>query len=302
MLNVSVGGIALDNSNERDYMEIDLTEIVGVLWANFRNILVVTICCVLVAMGWLFARRTAPAYESEACLQVKPVQQVFLGDSSRGGDAKALMVNTSYPLGDGSNTAERMQTCAEMLKSKSVLQSVTDVLGKPGIVTAEPIKNTRLLKVRFTADSPETSKKGNELLIQAFQAYMADKEQFETRYLTGDNPTESNAGASSPVVEVVVVSHNEVEIVDAPTLPTAPAATYWNRTLAVSVLLGLLFSSGFAVMKAIVDRRLATERDVEDYLGLPVIGVVPEKTSLEEAMTRRGQKSVWRQIGGLLWK
>lgn len=302
MLNVSMGGIALDNNNEKDYMEIDLAEVFFVLWKNLRNILVITVCCVLLAAGWLFTKRTAPVYGSEACLRVKLVQHVFSGDSSRGGDAKALLVNASYPSADGLSTAERMQTCAEMLKSKSVLQLVTDTLGEHGIVTVEPIRNTCLLKVTFIADSPEASRKGNELLIQAFQTYMTDQEQFETRYITGGNPTELNAGATSSTVEAVVVSHNEVEIVDAPTLPTAPVATYWNRTLAVSVLLGLLLGGGFAVMKAITDRRLTTERDVEDYLGLAVIGVVPEKSSLEEAVSRRAQENVWRQIGGLLWK
>ncbi len=301
VIDIFVGGMALDNNNEKDYMEIDLAEIVGVLWGNFRNILVVTICCVLVSTGWLFARRAAPVYESEACLQVKQVQQVFSGGDLRGSDAKSLIVNT-YPYGDGLSTVERMQTCAEMLKSRSVLQLVTDALGETGVVTAEPIKNTRLLKVKFTAGSPGTSKKGNELLIQAFQAYMAGRGQYETRYITGGRPTESNTGAASSAVEAVVVSHNEVEIVDAPTLPTEPVATHWNRILAGSVLLGLFLGSGYAVMKAIADRRLMTERDVEDYLGLVVIGIVPEKASLEETMTRRGQKSVWRQIGGLLWK
>ena len=298
LVDVSVGGIALETENEKDYnekdyMEIDLAEVFYVLWKNLRNILVVTLCCVLVAAGWLFAKRTTPVYESEACLQIKPVQQVFSGNGSRGENTKALMVNT-YPAGDGLSTAERMQTCAEMLESKGILRQVADALGETGIVTAEPIKNTRLLKVKFGAGAPETARKGNELLIRAFQDYMADKEPFETRYIAGD--------AASSKVEAVVVSHNEVEVVDVPTLPTAPVSTYWNRILAVSALLGLLLGSGFAVMKALVDRRLTTERDVEEYLGLVVIGVVPDKATMEKALERRGQKSVWRQIGGLLWK
>ncbi len=292
----------MESQNEKDYMEIDLVEVFYILKKNLRNIFVVTICCVIVAAGWLFVKRTAPVYASEACLQVKPVQQVFSGNGPRGGDAKSLMVNASYPLGDGLSTDERMKTCAEMLKSKSVFRKVTDALGETGTVSAELIKNTRLLKVKFMAGSPEVAQKGNELLVREFQAFMADKDQFETRYITGSESAGSKTRGASPTVEAVVVSHNEVEIVDAPTLPTAPVATNGKRTLTISALLGLLIGSGYAIIHALMTRKIMTRQDVEDYLGFPVLAVVPEEKSLAEVMDRQNDEFVLQKIGGFLWK
>lgn len=297
-----MGGLALDTSNEKDYMEIDLAEVVCILLANLRNILVVTLCCFIVAAGWLFVRRTASVYSSEACLQVKSVQQVFSGNGSGEDGAKSLMVNASYPIGDGLSADERMKTCAELLKSKSVLRKVTEALGETGTVVAEPIKSTRLLKVKFMAGNPEAAQKGNELLIREFQAFMADRDQFETRYITGDNLADTNMRGDLPAVEAVVVGHNEVEIVDEPTLPTAPVATNEKRTLAIGALLGLLIGSGYAIMHVLMNRKITTRKDVEDYLGLPVLAVVPEATSLAKAMARRNSESFLQKIGGFLWK
>lgn len=291
----------MENENEQDYTEIDLVEVFHVLVDNLRNILVVTVCCVLAAAGYVFSKQGgAPMYTSEACLQVTPVQKVLAGDRPMGGKKGTYEINniTSY---DGLNTTERMQTCAEILKSKSVLQPVKETIGESGSVAAEPVKNTRILKVKFTASTPEKAQKGNERLIRSFQAYLSGKEQSETRYVTADGTT-GQPRSSASEVEVVVVSHNEAEIVDAPTLPTAPATKNEKRTLAVSALLGVLLGSGYAVMKALMNRRLTTERDVEDYLKLPVLGVVPEEASLLAAMETRGQKSFLGTIGGFLWK
>ena len=291
------GGILLENEVEKDYTEIDLVEVFHVLVDNLRNILVVTVCCVLIAGGYLFAKRGMPTYTSEACLQVKPVAQVLMGNRQLSGEnGKLNPANIS--MSDGLNTTERMQTCAEIMKSKSVLRPVVETIGEMGSVATEPVKNTRLLKVKFSASTPEKAQKGNELLIQSFQSYLSGKEQSETRYITEDGA----AGKKSAEVEAVVVGHNEAEIVDAPTLPTAPDAKNEKRTLAISALLGILLGSGYAVMKALMDRRLTTERDVEDYLGLPVLGVVPEEASLAAAMEKLGEKSLLGQIGGFLWK
>ena len=94
-----------------------------------------------------------------------------------------------------------------------------------------------------------------------------------------------------------------IEIVDPPTLPAASAAaSNKKRTLAVSALLGILLGSGYAVMHYLMNRKITTRQDVEDYLGLPVLAVVPEEKSLAEAMARKNDQSVLQKIGGLLWK
>ena len=75
-----------------------------------------------------------------------------------------------------------------------------------------------------------------------------------------------------------------------------------KRTLAVSVLLGILLGSGYAVMHYLMNRKITTRQDIEDYLGLPVLAVVPEEKSLAEAMARQNDEGVLQKIGGLLWK
>lgn len=83
--------------------------------------------------------------------------------------------------------------------------------------------------------------------------------------------------------------------------PTPPSAVI-KRTIIVSLLLGFLLGSGYAVMHYLMNRKIKTPQDIEDYLGLPVLAVVPEEKSMEAAMARQDEKSIWQKIGGLVWK
>ena len=69
---------------------------------------------------------------------------------------------------------------------------------------------------------------------------------------------------------------NNVRVVETATAPTAPIRPRkaWNLGLSIVVGLGL----GIAVAIAIeyFDTTVRTPDDVERYLGLPVIGIVPK--------------------------
>ncbi|UTH00854.1 capsule biosynthesis protein CapA [Macrococcoides canis] len=43
----------------------------------------------------------------------------------------------------------------------------------------------------------------------------------------------------------------------------------------IGLLLGLILSIAFVLLKSIIDKRIQTEEDVREFLGLPVIGMIP---------------------------
>lgn len=201
------------------------------------------------------------------------------------------------------NLNQRLLTYAEILKSKSLMAAVTEKLGSSGTVAATPVKDTEMMKVTFTSNEAEAAQKGNELLVQAFQDYIAQKEQMETRYVVNSQAADAQKFGENATAEVVITNHVNVEVVDPPTHPSASAAAgNKKRTLGVSALLGVLLGSGYAVMHYLMNRRITTRQDIEDYLGLPVLAVVPEEKSLAEAMARQNDRSFLKKIGGLLWK
>ena len=308
--------------NEKDYTEIDLVEVFYVILDNLRNIFVVTLCCVLIAAAYVFMQpKAAASYTSDALVRVRQMPGIiqttrssasnrtssgdgsFLAPGPFSSSEKSQSVDNSVSsAGYGPlSLNQRLLTYAEILKSSTVMNAVNEELGTNGTITVTPVKDTEMMKVSFKANDAETAQKGNELLIQAFQEYIAQEEQAQTRYVVTD-PDGKKPGESS-VAEVTITHHVNIEIVDPPTLATASAAvSNKNRTLAVSALLGILLGSGYAVMHYLMNRKITTRQDVEDYLGLPVLAVVPEEKSLAEAMTRKNDQSVLQKIGGLLWK
>ncbi len=314
-------GFSLESKNEKDYMEIDLVEVFYILKKNFRNIFVVTLCCMLFAAGYVFLQpKAAATYTSEALVRVRQMPGIIqttrssASNRTSSGDGgftpgafssseKSQSVDNSISTaGYGPlNLNQRLLTYAEIMKSNTVLGAVNQELGSNGSVTVTPVKDTEMMKISFKANDAETAQKGNALLITAFQNYIAQKEQSENRYVVNEHGGQKSGENSA--AEVIITNYVNIEIVNPPTLPAASAAaSNKKRTLAVSALLGILLSSGYAVLRALMNRKITTRQDIEDYLGLPVLAIVPEENSLAEALARHNEKNVWQKIGGLLWE
>ena len=121
--------------NEKDYTEIDLVEVFHVILDNARNIFVVTLCCTLIAVGYVFLQpKAAVRYESQALVRVRllpnTMQVIGLNDLSQ--DAHPLdktMTNTVSNLGYGMlYLNQRLLTYAELLKSNVILSPVNEAI------------------------------------------------------------------------------------------------------------------------------------------------------------------------------
>lgn len=300
----------MESQNEKDCMEIDLVEVFYILKNNLRNIFVVTLCCVLIAAGYtLLQPKAAATYTSEALVRVRMMPNIMRANQSPvraksdlktvGADSFESVTSVGYGM---LNLNQRFLTYGELLKSKALLVPVNKIIEEPGTVSATQVKDTEMMRISFTATTAEKAQKGNELLIKNFQEYVSNKEHSEVRYVVSDEAQSQNPKEES-AVEAIVMERAEVEIIDPPTFPAATAVTKnVKRIYAVSALLGILLGSGYAVMHALMNRKITTRQDVEDYLDIPVLAIVPEEKSLAEALSRKNERSVWQKIGGLLWK
>ena len=95
----------------------------------------------------------------------------------------------------------------------------------------------------------------------------------------------------------------EVQVVDTATLPTAPVAPKKAMTLLLAALLGILASSGFVVVRELLNRTIKNSDDVANYLDLPVLGSVPDMNDLRKDMEKNDKgpgllAKVWRKV----WK
>lgn len=106
------------------------------------------------------------------------------------------------------------------------------------------------------------------------------------------------------VAEVVV--SNDVQVVDMPTLPEKPIQPRKGLTLFLAVLLGLVGGSAFVTARELLNQTIRTEEDVQNYLALPVLGAIPEESSLVKAMEQENEPSTIEKLKermkGRLWK
>lgn len=92
------------------------------------------------------------------------------------------------------------------------------------------------------------------------------------------------------VAEVMVP--NEVQVVDAATLPEKPIKPQKAMTMAIAIVLGLICGSGFTIARALFNKKIKTADEVEQCLGLPVLGIIPDANSVKAPE----QESWWQKL------
>ena len=99
------------------------------------------------------------------------------------------------------------------------------------------------------------------------------------------------------VAEVMVP--NEVQVVDAATLPEKPIKPRKLLTMAIATILGLLLGMGGVVAQSLLYRKIRTAEDVEKELGLPILGMVPDADNMRY---EHQSESFWRKWRDKLWR
>ena len=74
----------------------------------------------------------------------------------------------------------------------------------------------------------------------------------------------------------------EVQVVDEATLPEKPIRPRKLLTLVLALFLGLFGGTGYTIARTLLNRKIRTAADVEQYLELPVLGVIPEAKSASD--------------------
>ncbi len=67
-----------------------------------------------------------------------------------------------------------------------------------------------------------------------------------------------------------------IEVSESAELPTSPVSPNVPRNVGIGALLGALLGFGYAVARSILDRRIRSEKDVEEQVGVAVVGTIPD--------------------------
>ncbi|MBU3101565.1 MULTISPECIES: YveK family protein [Clostridium] len=145
-------------------------------------------------------------------------------------------------------------TYSEIAKSDLVARGALDEL--KGNLTIDQIK----------AGVTVTPKTGTQILM--ITAKGKDPEEvFKTVNAISTSFVEST--------KKVYPTGGDIQVMDKAVIPLNPISPNKKLNLVIGLFLGLMLSLGVVFLLEYMDNTIKTESDVEKYLGLPVLGVIP---------------------------
>ena len=64
----------------------------------------------------------------------------------------------------------------------------------------------------------------------------------------------------------------------------------YKKNVLIGVLIGIVITSAIVIVMYLLDDKIHTGEDIEKYLGLSVLGVIPEVSNEKKKMRRKGVK------------
>lgn len=237
----------MQNTNSEDVIEIDLQEIVGLL---IHWLWLILACGLLTgAVGFfLSAFVITPQYESTTKVYILNKQD-----------------NSTLTYSDVQLGSQLTKDYAQLIQSRDVLESVIETFAlKEGYeallarVQVETPSDTRIIAITVTDDDP------------AMAQLLAD----EIRKVASEH--------IKNVTDIEAV--NVAEGANLPESPSSPSILKWTL---VGMLIGIFLCAMVLVIRFLLDDTVKTSEDVEKYLGLSTLAMIPVR---EEAGKGRGRR------------
>lgn len=233
--------------NTDDVIEIDLRELFGLL---LHWLWLIIICGILAGTaGFSFSKFViTPQYESTTKVYILNKQD-----------------NNTITYSDMQLGTQLTKDYAQLIKSRDVLEQVIATCGLTDTyeefsnrVTVENISDTRIIAIT----------------VQDIHPSMAQFIANEIRKVAAEH--------IKNVMDIQAV--NVAEEANLPQEPTSPSVLKWT---AVGLFVGMFLCAMVIVIRFLMDDTIKTEEDVERYLGMSTLAMIP---IMENTDKRRGKK------------
>lgn len=176
--------------------------------------------------------------------------------ASEEGQAAAQMLDNNVLLAN----QQLAKTYATIAQSRTVEESVIKDLNLPltaekldKLITVDQVKTTEILEIQVNNTNPELAASIANTMAQEF---------------------------SKAVIEIKKV--DSVSIVDKAEVPDSPVKPNKKLNILIAFVVGLMASVGLAFLLEHLDNTIKTTNDVEDVLGIPVLGVIPNYVIIKQ--------------------
>ena len=236
------------NNKENEEVTIDLSELFHILGSRLPVILLSGIVLAMAAFLVTVVFMT-PLYTSETKIYVLSRQ-----------DQQGNVTYSDLQMG-----SQLTKDYMELVKTKPVLSQVitetgldetTEELAKRIEVSTPP--DTRILSIKVSDENPKKAKEVTNALRKAVSVQITD-----------------------------IMDAKSVNTVEEASLPTKPSSPNKKKNTLVGMLLGILIAIACIVIKYVSDDTIKTPEDVEKYLDLSVLAVLPVKDGKKSGRKRR---------------
>ena len=219
---------------------IELRELLEILLKRKLLIIIMTVLCT-VAGGLYSVFLITPMYQSETTMMVN-------------GAKNMTDIASSLDIGSINLSQKLVVTYGEIVKSRIVLEQTIDSLNLDMTygqllrkTTAQQVGGTEILKIAVQDEDP------------AQAAIIANK-------------------ISDVFVKEVmrILKVNNVETIDTAIPIEKPVNVKTAHNIAIAMILGLMLGVFIAFVLEYMDNTIKTENDVQKYLDLPVLGLIPD--------------------------
>lgn len=166
-------------------------------------------------------------------------------------------------INDVNFNLQMINTYKDFINSNVVLDEVQETLanevgftGDTGQIKAmlsvEQNTNSQMFTIKATTDNPELAQITANTVSEVFQDKSVD-----------------------------LLSIDKVSIMSKAPLNTNPVSPNTKLNLLIGAVLGLMLGAGLAFLLELLDKTVKDQRFIEEVVGLPILGVVPEMTDKE---------------------
>lgn len=225
-----------EKSKETENIEIDLQEIFGVLLHRLWIIIVAALVCGAVAFICSFFIIT-PKYESTTKVYI-------LNKQNANGTVTYSDVQLSSTLSkDYEQLVTSRYVIEGVIKELNLDETYESLVGR---VSASNATDTRIIAITVTDPDPAQAQR------------MANS----VRDLAAKHITE-------------VMDIEAVNVVDQANLPDSPVSPSISKWTIIGALVGIIISAAVIIIQHLLDDTIKTSEDVEKYLGLSTLALIP---------------------------
>ncbi|MGT2846754.1 Wzz/FepE/Etk N-terminal domain-containing protein [Streptococcus massiliensis] len=231
------------NKQDNQTVEVDILGLLRVLWRKKFLIVLVAIVTAILALGYsLFIAK--PSYQSTTRLYVVSRQQ-----AETGGLTNQDLQAGAYLVKDYKEIILSQDVLAKAIETLDLKETPAELAKKISVVVPT---DTRIVSITVKDNDPaEAARIANGV----------------------------REAAAQKIIDVTKVS--DVTTLEEGKAPSQPSSPNVHRNVLLGLLAGGVVTSIIVLSLEILDDRVKRPEDIEEVLGLPLLGVVPNMTKLK---------------------